>query len=193
MAKSCPHKVNSDEDFFFAPPKIGNHDWYLCMKFLYEAERACLVEVICLPYLLLVESSASLWNLDFRVFPKSLRCGDFNGVLQFFSSLLFMKKYNLKISPNFAICNIERFFGHRLDSSIKLTGRVQIQKQKIKWKSPPHAPIGSWSSTILPPKNPNNATRRSHIKSFDLAVHDLAHGCVFCLQVPGSGKLIWNV
>ena len=122
-ARSCPHKVKSNEDLFFAPPKIGNHVWHLCMKFLYETERACLVEVNCLPYLLLVESSASPWNLDFRVFPKSLRYGDFNGVLQFFSSLLFMKKYNLKISPNFAICNIERFFGHRSDSSIKLTGR----------------------------------------------------------------------
>ena len=140
MHESCPHKVKSNEDLFFAPPKIGNHVWYLCMKFLYEAERACLVEVICLPYLLLVESSASLWNLDFRVFPKSLRCGDFNGVLQFFSSLLFMKKYNLKISPNFAICNIERFFGHRLDSSIKLTGRA--------WEDANFAKLKTWLSIV---------------------------------------------
>ena len=87
MHKNCPHKVKSNEDLFFAPPKIGNHVWHLSMKFLYETERACLVEVICLPYLLLVESSASPLNLDFRVFPKSLRYGDFNGVLQFFSSL----------------------------------------------------------------------------------------------------------
>ena len=35
-----------------------------------------------------------------------------------------MEKYNLQISPNFAICNIERFFGHRLDAWIKLTGRA---------------------------------------------------------------------
>ena len=115
---------------FLHPPKLGT----MCgisIKFLYETERACLVEVICLPYLLLVESSASPLNLDFRVFPKSLRYGDFNGVLQFFSSLLFMKKYNLKISPNFAICNIERFFGHCLDSSIKLTGRDLQKSAKL--------------------------------------------------------------
>jgi len=57
--KSCSHKVKTNEDLFFASPKIANHVWHLCMKFLYETERACLVEVICLPYLLLVESSAS--------------------------------------------------------------------------------------------------------------------------------------
>ena len=86
--------------------------------------EVCLSVLENFSYLLLVESSASPWNLDFRVFPKSLRYGESNGVLQFFSSLLFMKKYNLQISPNFAICNIERFFGHCLDSSIKLTSRA---------------------------------------------------------------------
>ena len=44
-------------------------------SFHYAAQEACLVEVICLSYLLPVENSASRANLNFTFFQRSLRYG----------------------------------------------------------------------------------------------------------------------
>ena len=66
--KSCPHKVNSNEDLLFVPPKIGNHDWYLRMKFLYEAERVWLRSFVChICCLWKVLRVRGIWILEFSL------------------------------------------------------------------------------------------------------------------------------
>ena len=53
LLEGCPHKM---KDFCLHFQKMSAKEAY---SFHYAAQEACLVEVICLSYLLLVESSAS--------------------------------------------------------------------------------------------------------------------------------------
>ena len=60
--KQCTKVVSQSEI------KIGNHSVVFQHEVSLRSWTSLFAEVICLPYLLLVESSASPWNLDFRVF-----------------------------------------------------------------------------------------------------------------------------
>ena len=112
MNKSCPHKLKW-RLLFFATQKWEPMRNICAERFITKLKELVWLRSFVFHYMLPVESSASPENLDFGVFLRSLRYGECNASLHLFSSLLFMKKFNLKTSPNFGICNIERFFGHR--------------------------------------------------------------------------------
>ena len=69
LLEGCPHKM---KDFCLHFQKMSAKK---ACSFHYAAQEACLVEVICLSYLLPVENSASRANLNFTFFQRSLRYG----------------------------------------------------------------------------------------------------------------------